>query len=320
MILQASGLNISELVEAITWSGDTRQVARKLTFTIASKHTDPYLPKVDLNEGDPVTLDTDDGVPLFLGVIFDIDVTASAAVTSYMAYDLLWYILNSEISQVFDASPEAIAGQVCGELGVPLAGAAPTGIHVYYPCLSKSGYEAIMAPYTTASRQNGKKYIPLMDQGSLRVLEKGKPCGVTLDGDFNLLDANYKTTLTSVVNRVVIVDKTGKKVGEVQDAGLRQQYGTVQKVVKQGSGSDPHAEARNMLSGIDQSATARGLSDHRCRSGYSVNIREPVTGLVGRFYVESDSHTFKNAEETMDLTLAFDCIMDEKEIEKEADS
>lgn len=227
MILQAAGLDLSELVEVITWGGDTRQVARMLAFTIASKHTDPYLSKVMLNEGDAVVFQEDDGSGLFLGVIFDIDITASAAVTSYMAYDLLWYILNSEISKVFNGPPESIAAQVCGELGVPMGSAASTGISVYYPCLGKSGYEAIMAPYTTASRQNGKKYIPLMNQGSLQVMEMGQPCGVTLDGDFNLLDASYKTTMTSVVNRVVIVDKTGKKVGEVQDAGSRQKYGTV---------------------------------------------------------------------------------------------
>ena len=316
MILLAGGYDLSEIVESVTWSGDTKQVSRTLSFTLANKHSDPYLPKAALNEGDTVLMRTDGGKELFRGVIFDIDVTAGSPTVSYLAYDLLYYLIQSDISRVFEASPEKVAETVCGDLGIPFGSAAKTGISVYYPCIRKSAYEAIMAPYTQASRQNGKKYIPVMERGALNIIEMGKPCGILLDGGHNLLDANYKTTMTKMVNRVVVVDSSGNQVGVVEDAASRQKYGTIQKICQQADGKDAFAEAGNMLAQIEQAATAKALSDDRIRAGYSIFVREPVTGLYGRFFIESDAHAFKNASQEVDITLAFDCMMDEKEIQQ----
>ena len=39
--------DLSELVETITWSGDSGQIARKLEFTIAKNTQDPNFPKCD---------------------------------------------------------------------------------------------------------------------------------------------------------------------------------------------------------------------------------------------------------------------------------
>lgn len=240
-----------------------------------------------------------------------------AQIITKLAYDLMFYVMESEISRVFKDTPEKITELVCGELGVPFLSAAKTGIQVYYPCLGKPGYEAIIAAYTYASRQNGKKYIPLMKKDSLRVIQKGLSSGVVLNGDFNLKDANYKTTLTKLVNKVIIVDEKGNKVGLVEDADSQKKYGAIQKIYKKEKDVDATAAAKNLLMGIDKSATAKALSDYKCLSGYSVYIREPITGLIGKFYVESDTHTFKNAEESMDLSLAFVNLMDEREIETE---
>lgn len=35
--------DITQIVEQVTWSGDTKQVARKLAFTVARRESDPYL-------------------------------------------------------------------------------------------------------------------------------------------------------------------------------------------------------------------------------------------------------------------------------------
>ena len=52
--LTAGGKDLSRLVEKVTWSGDSKQVARKLVFSIATRSTDRFLPKVAINEGDSV--------------------------------------------------------------------------------------------------------------------------------------------------------------------------------------------------------------------------------------------------------------------------
>ena len=311
--LTAGGKDLSQLVEKVTWSGDSKQVARKLAFSIATRSTDRFLPKVTINEGDSV-LFRDGDRTLFGGPVFDIEKSASGNLTTYTAFDLMFYINNSDISKIFDDTPEAITAWICSHLSVPFGSAAPTGIKVYLPWLGKKAYEAIMAAYTTASRQNGKKYIPLMQNvNQVYVIEKGALCGVVLDGGYNLTDAAYKTSLQKLVNRVIVTDQNGNQTSVVEDAGSQSNYGVVQRVYKQEEGKDAASEAKALLYTMDQSATVTATSDTRAVSGYAIAVQEAVTGLYGKFYIESDTHTFEDGKEMMQLTLAFSNIMDEKE-------
>lgn len=313
--LIVAGKDLSELLPQITWSGDTKQVARQLAFSIVQKDTDKFLPDVDISEGSEVVLQ-EDGEVLFGGIVFDIEKSASGTVTC-TAFDLMFYINNSEISEIFDAAPEVIANQVCTGLGVPFGGAVATGINVYVPCLGKAAYEAIMMAYTAASRQNGKKYLPVIRNiNQVCVIEKGTPCGVTLDGTDNLMDASYKTSLQNAVNQVLITDKSGAVTGKVQDE-KSPLPGTVQRIYKQEDGKDAATEAKALLQGLEQSASVTAFSDVRAVAGMSIIVREPVSGLRGLFYIEADSHTFGGAKDEMQLTLAFQNMMDEKEIEKD---
>lgn len=317
MKLMVNHLDLSRLVERIVWGGDTRQVARKLEFTIVSKATDYYLPKPKLSEGDQVILQDDNDKVIFGGIIFDIDKSGSANTTRYLAFDFLFYINNSEISGIFDDTPEAITAKICKELAIDFGGAATTGIKVYMPCLGKKAYEAIMMAYTYASRANGKKYIPIVkDINKLWVIEKGSLSGVVLDGSYNLIDSNYTISLQNLVNKVLIVDKTGRVVDKIQDSESTGKYGTIQKVYTKEDGKDAKAAAKAMLQSIENSSSVSGISDTRAISGYALLVQEPITGLMGRFYIESDTHTFENGMATMELTLAFENMMDEKEIEK----
>lgn len=313
--LTAAGKDLSQLVEKITWSGDTRQVARTLSFTVAARDSDRLLPKVKIDEGDMV-LFTQDGKTLFGGQVFDIDKSASGTVTTYTAFDLMFYVNNSDVNHIFEDTPENITAWICTNLGVPFGSAAPTGIPLYMPCFGKKAYEAVLMAYTAASRQNGKKYIPLMQNvDRLCVIEKGGLCGVTLNGSANLMDASYQTSLQKLVNKILITDKSGGIVDTVEDAAAQKKYGVVQRVCKQEDGKDAAVQARSLLHVLDQTASVSAISDVRAVSGYAITIQEPFTGLCGKFYIESDTHTFTDGKAEMRLTLAFSNLMDEKEIE-----
>ena len=310
--------DLSQVAEKITWSGDSKQVARELVFTVASKKSDRFLPKVTINEGDNVLFRDDAGKTLFGGPVFDIEKPGSGSVVTYTALDLMFYVNNSDINKVFDDTPEAITAWICSNLGIPFGTAAPTGMKVYMPCLGKKAYAAIMMAYTAASRKNGKKYIPLMQNiNQLCVIEKGAMCGAVLDGDYNLEDASYKSSLQGLVDRVLITDKNGNVVGKVENAEAQKKYGVVQVVYKQEDGKDANAEAKALLQTIEQSGSVTAISDTRAVSGYAIAVQEPISGLYGKFYIEGDTHTFTNGKAEMQLTLAFSNMMDEQEIEQE---
>lgn len=319
MRLTVGNKDISELVEKITWSGDTKQVARKITFTIAYSSTDYYLPKPQITEGKTVLLQKDDGTDLFFGLVMEIDKKSSSTTVSYLAYDFLYYILKSDVNAVFDTTPENAARQVATELGVPVGELATTGIHVYMPCLGENAYNTIMMGYTAASKQNGKKYIPLIkNRDKLNVIEKGALCGVTLSGDYSLTDSSYKVSLQNMVNKIVITDKDGNVLNTIQEKAPG--GGTIQKIYKQEDGKDSITEARALIKLMEQTGSVTALSDTRAVSGYAILIEEPVTGLCGKFYIESDSHTFSNDGEEMQLTLEFKNMMDEVEIKEQSNA
>lgn len=317
-----NGSDISEVVEQVTWSGDVKQVSRTLTFSVAQKHTDRWLPKVSIESGNQVIFSVG-GTPVFGGVVFDIDRSAASDTMTFLAYDLMFYINQSEISKIFEAAPEDVAAQVCSELGVPFGSAASTGMELYLPCLQKTGYQAIMMAYTAASRQNGKKYIPLIkNTNQIHVIEKGTLCGVRLDGDLNLTDATYKTSLQKLVNKVLLVDKNNNVVSTAEDSGSRQKYGTVQKIVK-ASEDDKALKTEDMSSlffDLEHSASVSAISDVRAVSGYSLQVYEPITSLCGKFYIDADTHTFSNGQATMQLTLAFKNMMDEMDSDSGGES
>ncbi|UQT48582.1 hypothetical protein M5E87_29325 [Flavonifractor plautii] len=176
--LNAGGKQLAEVIEKVTWSGDSKQVARKLVFTVANKDSDRFLPKVNINEGDQVQF-LEDGKLLFSGPVFDIEKSGSGNVVTYTAFDLMFYVTKSDINRVFDnETPEAITSWICFHLGIPFGAAASTGIPVYMPWLGKKAYDGIMAAYTAASRKNGKKYIPLIKNATqLYVIERGRSAG-----------------------------------------------------------------------------------------------------------------------------------------------
>lgn len=317
MKLLTGGKDISELAEQIKWAGDIKQVARTIQFTIAKNKKDKDFPTVVINEGDEIIMQDDCGKDIFGGIIFDIDKSAGSKVETYLAYDLMFYINNSDINRLFDGTPETIVPGICAELGIESGVMAATGIHVSMPCFGKKAYEAIMMAYTAAARKNGSKYIPLMTNiNKVSVIEKGMLCGAVMTGDYNLIGATYKSTLQNLVNRVLITDKNNNVVKTVEDAASIQKYGLVQRVLKQNDGEDAVAEAQKMLVTVEASATVSGVpSDFRAISGYSIIVQEADTGLYGQFYIESDTHTFSCGKAQMDLTLAFENLMDEKEIE-----
>lgn len=51
MKLLTGGKDISQLIEKITWSGDTSQVSRKINFTIAQNKKDTLFPDVSIDIG-----------------------------------------------------------------------------------------------------------------------------------------------------------------------------------------------------------------------------------------------------------------------------
>lgn len=306
----------SQLVEKITWSGDSKQAARKLQFSIASKDFDRFLPKASIAEGDMAVMQLD-GVNLFGGKILEVEKSSSGNTITYTALDFMYYLLQNQISLIVDCTAEECAAKVCDKLGITLDGASATGVKVYMPAIGKSGYDIIMAAYTKAAAKTGKIYCCRMENiNGVQVIEKGELCGVILDGEYNLTEAKYKVSAQNMVNRVIVVDDSGNELQRLESTGEQAKFGTMQRIYKKSGDEDAGAAAKALLKGLEESGSVRATpADVRAQSGWAVVVKDKVSGLAGKFYIDSDSHTWEDGKSEMQLTLAFANVMDEKEAE-----
>lgn len=158
--LNAGGKQLAEVIEKVTWSGDSKQVARKLVFTVANKDSDRFLPKVNINEGDQVQF-LEDGKLLFSGPVFDIEKSGSGNVVTYTAFDLMFYVTKSDINRVFDnETPEAITSWICSHLGIPFGAAASTGIPFICPGWGKRRMTALWRPTQPPAGRTARDISP----------------------------------------------------------------------------------------------------------------------------------------------------------------
>lgn len=306
----------SQLVEKITWSGSSKQVARQLQFSIACREFDRFLPKAAISEGDMVILQQD-GQTLFGGKILEVEKSSSANTITYTALDFMFYLLQNQLSLIIDCTAEECAAKVCDKLGVTLDSAAATGVKMYMPTIGKSGYDIIMAAYTRAAAKTGRKYCCRMEGVSgVQIIEKGELCGVELSGDSNLTEAVYKVSAQNMVNRVIVVDESGQELQRLESADEQAKFGTTQQLYKKSGDEDAAEAAKALLKGLEQSGSVKATpADARAQSGWAVIVKDEASGLNGKFYIESDSHTWEDGKSEMQLTLAFANIMDEKEID-----
>jgi len=322
--------DLNELCIRITWSGDNSQAARKIDVSLVVSPLDTNIPRPYLSLGEMLKLTDDSGAELFRGYIFHKGKSLSGTELSVTAYDGLIYLTKSKLAKKFrKLSPEAVTKLVCTELGVPVGKLAETGIEVSFIHMDKTGYETIMTAYTSAAKhKNADKaekdyvlYMPRMREGKLDVIVKGALAAkMPLTASRDLTEASYAEDIESMVNKVLITNEKGEVVGSVEESGWVTNYGLLQSTYRQEEGKDAKAMAKVLLSDVARSADVQlvgGPGTYDLIAGNSVLIEESYTGLTGRFYIDSDTHTFENNQHSISLQLKYKNTMDEFEAEQE---
>lgn len=119
----------------------------------------------------------------------------------------------------------------------------------------------------------------------------------------------------NIVNRVLITDGNGNKVDVKDKKELQELYGVIQEVAEMKENQSLSNEDINeKFKDIEKKASVKGLvADGTAVTGNAVMVKDSVTGLVGKFYIDSDTHTYQNGVHEVSLTLNFENIMDEKD-------
>lgn len=287
------------------WSGTDTQASRELTFEVPTNNFDKDFKNAKIKLADIVTM-YNDYDPIFVGVVTSRDKTAEAGVTTYTARDFMHYLLRSSGSYKFkNKTAEKISKKLCKDIGISVGSLAKTKINIpKLIYIEEPFYDMIVNAYYNASKVSGTKYMPCMDGKKFCVIEKGADCGVIIEQGSNLISANYTDTSDNMINQVVIFSDKGKKLGKVKTDKV-EKYGVYQQAYTKEDGKNAKKVAKNMMVGITKEASVEAIGDISCIAGKAVTIHDKSTGLEGKFYVTSDTHTFENGTHTMQLELAW---------------
>ena len=295
MQILADGMDISSLIETISWSGDENQMARKLTFSYLYTNQDPNIRKAEVTYGSRIRMGD-----LFDGIAVSEERTESGITKSITAYDYAWY-LKSKVHGTFEGSPAAVAAAVCAQAGIAVGALYDEAKEVEIVTTGeKTIYQVITEAY------DGLDCYVSMQGQTLCVEKYGSVLAGTVTGDDSVTDATYKASIENMVNRVGILSGD-KLVGEV--TGLGAEYGQVQEYYKAEEGKDPMEEARKLLKGIEESGKITVVGNPAFVTGRSVIVQKVNSRIQGRFTILSDEHSISDAQYTTTLGLRFEEVV-----------
>ncbi|MBQ2924917.1 MAG: hypothetical protein IJE57_05015 [Anaerotignum sp.] len=303
---------ITEIITSVSIQGEYRSCVRSCSFGIVHGYSDQRTWLIQIDVGDILKVIDKDKV-MFQGPVWTKQKQTDGTTIDFTAKDYGIYLKKNKGSYNFKGmTAEAITKKVCEEFGLKIGSLAITGKAISRVFNNCSLYDIIMTAYSIGG--GDKMYYTKFEGELFYVQEKGKVECDPLENGVNLLTSNVSESLESMVNRVRVYNKEDSLIKEIsneEDAAL---YGFMTEVIRVSDTSEDYAKkAEEKLEGIERKITVSNFGDSQYMTGRKVTVKEPYTGLSGIFYIDGDTHTWKNGIYTNKLTLNFKNMMDEKE-------
>lgn len=305
-----AAMDISQLVSSIAWGGSIMEAARKLEIELVYGEA-TYIPRYTIQPGGVLLLRNRER-EIVRGVVVSTE-RGLAGTMTVTAYEHSWYLLRSTATYRFSGmGADAITRQVCSDAGVPVGSLAAPGVTLPKLILRDTTlFDCIIIAYTEASKRTGKRYQVRMSEGKLNVVSKGaQKWRWVLSADTNISDVQFTESIEEMFNRIVITNDADDVIAKVEDSGLIAQYGLLQH--SQQEGDVTAGEARTIaqtllkeLGKLSQTSQLEVIGIDDVQAGDAVDVKEPITGLAGTYYVESDEHWVNDGHHMMSVSLAW---------------
>ena len=304
------------LISQLQWEEQLNELAQRATLTVANAQIgdSDIIEKAKINcfiliygkwgEGDKTLL--------FEGAIWEWQYTSAAnQELTITAYDHMIRLQGSKTFKYYSAgmTTQAIIGDVCDELGIPLAykwGESITHEKKIYSGTVIS--DIIIELLEEVHKKTKKEYIIYYRDSQVQIVDYGSNGTVYLFDTLNTISTHNKLTMNDLVTRVKIIGKQNNDerapVDETVDGETR--FGIFQEIVRRDENKTLDAikaEAETIIKdhGKPDELIQLTVPDLPfLRKGDKIDVS--AGNLMGFFYVEGVSH-FATARQ-MSLTLS----------------
>jgi len=318
---QSAQYDITPVIGSLSWDNDFT-LTTALEFDVAVSDARFPTPESIMALGDMVVL-TKGSDEIFRGVIVN-ESRKGRSPRSYVAYDFSWLLNQSKIVIQFNniSATQAIT-QVLEKFGLEIGSipSMPTLIDKVY--IQETPGKIIQDIIDLVEKREGYTLNGEMREGKI-YLEKRKD--LVIKGSFQLAENIAPEDVTAAVsepNRTLSIEEMRNSIkimveeeetqyeitAEAKDDELIGQYGLLEEVIK--IDAEDAAKSRQAakiilarLGRVHETINLKLPGDIRFRAGYLFDIREPVTGINGRFIIVSAKHKVERQVHTMDLELS----------------
>lgn len=307
------GYDVTQLVEQIKWRG--RKGSSSRTLNVKLMDDDGYKharSEIDVEQGHQC-LFTYNGQELFRGIIMT-QTQSNKKMLSFTAYDNGIYLANNKDTFTYENKTASdVFRDCCTRFGLPMGEVAECTYKI--PELTKSkttAFDAIADALSLDFDATGIRHYVDSKKGKLSLLTRRENIlQWVIEVGQNLSTYTYTRSIEHIKTRVKMVSKEGTTLAEKANAGLEKKIGVFQEIEKPDE-SLTTAQINDLIESIlDEKSTPERTLDVEAMgiaeviSGIGVYIIIPELGLSRTFYVDSDTHTFKDNLHTMTLKLNY---------------
>ncbi|MEK5171822.1 hypothetical protein NST63_01010 [Heyndrickxia sp. FSL W8-0496] len=307
--------NITPIIGSISWKSNIDELGDQIDFDIAYNDS-RFHPKNPCDLGDMVILKNGD-YEITRSIIVDETKQGRDPIT-YTSYDFAFYLNKSNAVYQFNkiTADQAIK-KICKDFNVPIGKivSMPTKINKIFN--DKKVSDIIKEIIGMAEQKQGIKYLMEMRQGKLFI---EKQSDLIIKGTFKLAknlsevdvtaaisNPSKKRSITDMINSIQIVSND-KLILTKENSSLVNKYGKLQKVVsldqdEKRSASQIAQNELKQLAKIVEETSIELLGDDRVKSGRLLQLKEPITGIVGTYLIKDVGHTISGGFHKMSLGL-----------------
>jgi hypothetical protein len=319
------GIDITSMVKSVDWSGHIEKPNRELSVSVINT-ANGRTQLISIVNGKSIEF-FNDGIRLFRGVIFanEIDSQGNLSLT---AYDENIYLLKNNESRKFsNMKASDIVMRLCKDFGIPYGAIEDTEYVIPKLMIrNKSLYETVRIALTLTQKQTGKRFLFGNKDGKLILFKfTNSTSKWIIDSYTNLTNARYSQSIEDTKTQVKVTSRDGKAPIEVtvKNDSLSKSFGIMQYVEEmdeKAKRSQIEQRAKSLLKEfgvINDQATVEAIGIDEVISATSIYVREPMTKILGGYYVSSDSHHYENGAHTMSLEISATYDLPPIEIEAE---